>query len=134
MTSLDALLIALWALSIVASLAIIWTPWRLTRGNVSIDLSDQITGRPISPLHAFALPAVLLAAPLVLVAAGVRTASGWARPQVAYPLVLLLLAGAPAIQLLLRREVLKALTQRQAEHARVQAVLASGGAKSVRRS
>ncbi len=103
MTPLDGLLIGAWVVAIVASLAIIWTPWRLTRGDLAIDLSDQLTGRPISPLHAFAVPAVLLIAPIVVAVAGGGDVRG--RPHLLAPLGLLFLAIMVGVQLLLRREI-----------------------------
>ena len=132
MTPFGAVMTGLWLVAIVTSLAIIWTPWRLTRSQLSIDLSDQITGRPVSPLHAFAVPAVLLAGPVVMALAG-RGADMWSRPRLLVPMELFLLAAAVLVQWLLRREILKAWRQQQAGRVRAQAVFAAGRRKSVRR-
>jgi hypothetical protein len=133
MTLRDELLIGLWALSIVASVAIIWTPWRLTRGDTSIDLSDQLTGRPISPLHAFAAPAVLLVGPIIFVVAGRRETDVLWRLHALFPTAFIPVVVIPAVQLLLRREILKVVGEKQAERARAQAVFARGRGRSARR-
>src|SRR6185503_9726405 len=130
MTPRDALMIGLWALSIAVSVAVIWTPWRLTRGALSIDLSDQVTGRPISPLHAFAAPAVLFVGPLVFLAVGGPAGQLIGCLHALYPVALVPLVIIPAVQLLLRREILKAWGQKAAERARARAVFAKGRSRS----
>ena len=133
MTPRDDLLIGLWALSILVSVAIIWTPWRLTRGDTSIDLSDQLTGRAISPLHAFAAPVLLLVGPIVFLTVGGRGTDVLWRLHSLFPTALVPIIAVLAVQLLLRHEILKVWGQKQAERARAQAVFESGRTRSSRR-
>ncbi len=133
MTPMDWLLIADWVVTILITLGLAVTPWRLTRRATAIDLSDSMIGRAVSPMHVFAIPAVALAAPLVAQWGGGRAHSGWAHPHALLPGAPIALVALVIAQLSLRAAILKAVAQRRAAQAQLQAVLASGRSRSARR-
>jgi len=132
-------MIGLWLATIVLLVAMAWEPWRQTRGRSTIDLSNEVEGRPVPPFQIFLLPALLTAAPFV--APLIRHAasevpgfvSPWRHPHMLWPVGLLPLGGFVAVQLVMRRQFLSAARRRREERARVLEVLAGAERKSVRR-
>src|SRR4051794_85535 len=82
----------LWLATLVVLGAIAWEPWRQTRGRFSVDLSDEVEGRPVPPFQIFLLPALLGAAPFVAPlihhasADGPGFVSPWRHPHLFWPI------------------------------------------------
>jgi heme exporter protein D len=130
MTSADRLAIGLWIAAIVVMLWLAWEPWRQTRRQTSVDLSDDAIGRPVSPLYVFTLPAVTAAAPFVALAI---TQPGpenvWRHPHLLLPLGAIELVFLVVFQAYFRRQILTAVRKhREARDAAAQSL--NAGRKS----
>jgi len=122
------MIVGAWLFAAATSLGLIWTPWRLARHDTVLDLRDTLSGRPVSPLHAFVVPVLVLLAPLAILAVG--GPGLLAHPHLYALPVLIALSLVVIAQLVLRREMLRAIAQREAERGRSRTILASAGRKS----
>ncbi len=127
MTAMDWLAVGLWIAAIVAMLALAWEPWRQTRRQMSVDLSDDAVGRAVSPFYIFVLPALAAAGPFFAQIVRHDGVSVWRQPHLLLPQAAVELAVFVAFQAYLRGRILAAA--RKHLEAKAQALATLSGAR-----
>jgi hypothetical protein len=134
MGAADWLVVGLWLAAIAFMVVMAWEPWRETRRQQSIDLSDEFVGRAVTPRYVFILPAFVAIAPFVAqLVPPTGTVNLWRHPHLLSPAGPLALIVLVAIQAVLCRSVLRAVRRQREAHERTRQTLLSAGRKSVRR-
>jgi hypothetical protein len=110
-------------------LAFAWAPWRQTRRQMSIDLSDDAIGRAVSPFYIFILPAVAAVGPFFAQIVRHDGVNVWRQPHVLLPQAAVALAVLVAFQAYLRGRILAAVRRHREAKAQAVATL-SGGRRS----
>ena len=126
MLPMDELAIGLWAAAIVAMLGLAWEPWRQTRRQTSIDLSDDAVGRAVSPFYIFVLPTVAAIGPFLAQIVRRDGVSVWRQPHVLLPQAAVALAVFVAVQAYLRGRILTAVRKHHEAKALALATLSAG--------
>ena len=114
MLPMDWLAVGIWIAAMGAMLALAWEPWRQTRRQASIDLSDDAVGRAVSPLYIFVLPAAVAIGPFLAQIVRHGHVNVWRQPHMLLPHALVGLAVLIAFQAYLRGRIL-AVVRRQRE-------------------
>jgi hypothetical protein len=134
MGAADWIIVGLWLTAIAFMVIMAWEPWRETRRQSSVDLSDEFVGRPVSPHYVFVLPALVAVAPVVARFVPRQGAADlWRQPHLFAPGGPLALVVIVAIQAFLCRSVLHAVRRQREAQAEKRDTFAKGAAKSVRR-
>jgi hypothetical protein len=126
MLPMDWLAVALWIAAIVGMLALAWEPWRRTRRQPSIDLSDDAVGRAVSPLYIFVLPAAVAVGPFFAQIVRHDGVNVWRQPHLLLPHALVGLAVFVAFQAYLRGRILAVVRKQREAKAQALAALNAG--------
>ncbi|WP_372782688.1 hypothetical protein [Phenylobacterium sp.] len=106
----DWLVVGLWLVAIAFMVIMAWEPWREARGHGSVDLSDGLIGRPVSPGYVFVLPALVAVAPFVAqFVPHAGDENPWRHPHMLSPMGPLALILIVALQAYICRRVLRAV-------------------------
>lgn len=117
MLPMDFVTIGLWIVAIAIMLWLAWEPWRQTRSMLSVDLSDGMAGRPVSPLHVFLLPLMVAVGPFFAQNVGHPGPNVWRTPHVLLPTAAVELAVLVVGQFFLRRNILAVVRKRRTARA-----------------
>ena len=126
MLPLDGLVVGLWITAIALMLWLAWEPWRQTRRQLSVDLSDDAVGRAVSPFHIFVLPALVAGGPFFAQVVRHDGVNVWRHPHLLFPMAAVQLAVLVALQAYLRARVLAQVRKHREARAQAAATLNAG--------
>lgn len=127
MLPMDWLVVALWGAAVAAMLWLAWEPWRQTRRQMAIDLSDDAIGRSVSPFYIFILPAVVAVGPFFAQIVGHPGRHNvWRTPHLLLPGAVIQLALLVALQAYLRSRILAAVRKHREARAASLETLSAG--------
>jgi hypothetical protein len=117
MTTGDLIVVGVWLAEIALLIGLAWTPYRLTRNRLSVDM-EGVNGQAASPLYVFLPPVVLAVGPFVAQIVKHDGVNVWLHPALSMRGTAFMLVGFLVIQLVLRTAFLRAARRVEADRVR----------------
>jgi hypothetical protein len=112
MSAEDAPAVVVWLVAIALMIWIGWRPWRETRNQLAVDIPGE---RPQTPVAVFVPPLIALVGPFFAQIVRHGGVNVWRHPHLLMPFGLIQLGALVVIQVMLRKQFLKAAETRRRE-------------------